>query len=220
MPDRPADDRADRADADRPDAARPDADLRETTVATAQVYDGALLDVRRDEAALPDGTTGTREWINHPGASAVVPLLEGGDTLLVRQFRYAARRTFLEVPAGKIDRPDEAPLDVAARELEEETGWRAATVTPVGRMYPCIGYSNEVIHVFVATGLEPTEQDLSEGEFIDVVRLPFAEAVSMARTGTLLDAKTVTALTLAAAHVEKQRRLFRTPTTHKLSDAG
>ena len=107
------------------------ADLTETPLRSEPVYDGALLKAYRDKVELPDGKTSVREWIDHPGASAIVPIFEDGQTLLVRQFRYPPRRTFLEVPAGKLDTDEEPPEDVARRELEEETGWRIATpLTP------------------------------------------------------------------------------------------
>ncbi|WP_022835461.1 NUDIX domain-containing protein [Salisaeta longa] len=177
-------------------------ELTEAPLTSESVYDGALLHAYRDTARLPDGSTGVREWIDHPGAAAIVPLLDTGETVLIRQFRYPPRRTFLEVPAGKMDRPDEDPATVAARELSEETGYTAARFTALGAIYPCIGYSNEVIHFFLAEGLEAGTQDLAEGEFVEVERLDFAAAVERARTGQLRDMKTVTALTLAAAHLE------------------
>jgi ADP-ribose pyrophosphatase len=177
-------------------------DLTETPIQSDHLVDGALLQVYRDEVELPDGKTSVREWIDHPGAAAIVPIFDDGSTLLVRQFRYPARRTFLEVPAGKID-AEEPPEDVARRELEEETGWRAGHFEHVGASYPCIGYSNEVIHFFVARELTRGEQNLGAGEFMEVIQLPFDEAVAQARRGELLDMKTVTALTYAAARIEE-----------------
>ena len=178
--------------------------LEEKTLHSEQLIDGKLLNVLRDSVRLPDGREGVREWINHPGAAAVVPLFEDGTTLLVRQYRYPARRAFLEVPAGKIDEEGEDPIEVAARELEEETGWRAARFTKLGALYPAIGYSNEVIHFFLAEGLTKTEQDLSDGEFLEVERLAFEEAVAQARRGEIEDMKSVVAL-LYAAQVSVRR---------------
>lgn len=174
-------------------------DLTEAPLSSEQLVDGVLLEVYRDDVRLPDGNTSTREWIDHPGASAVVPILPDGHTLLVRQFRYPPRRTFLEVPAGKLDRPDEDPAEVAARELEEETGWRAERFEHVSSMYPCIGYSSEIIHVYLAFDLQQGEQQLAEGEFVEVVEMDFDEAVERAEHGALKDMKTVTALLQAAA---------------------
>ena len=99
--------------------------LREEPVESQKILEGKLLHVYRDEVRLAGGDTTVREWIDHPGASAVVPLFEDGSTIMVRQFRYPPRREFLEVPAGKLDQVGEAPAEVAQRELEEETGWRA-----------------------------------------------------------------------------------------------
>lgn len=176
-------------------------DLTETPLRSEQLVDGKLLKVYRDEVRVPDGSTSVREWIDHPGAAAVVPLFADGTTVLVRQFRYPPRRTFLEVPAGKLDRAGEPPEEVAARELEEETGWVAERFTPLGALHPCIGYSNEVIHFYLARDLREGTQDLSEGEFVEVVTMGFEEAVAQARQGTMHDMKSAMALLLAAAHL-------------------
>lgn len=162
-----------------------------------QLVDGKLLKVFRDDVLLSDGKESVREWIQHPGASAVVPIFEDGTTVLVRQYRYPSRRVFLEVPAGKLDVEGENPEDVALRELEEETGWRAESLTHLGSFYPCIGYSNELIHFYVAEGLYEGTRNLSEGELVETVSLPFVDAVQMARQGDLHDMKTVVALMLA-----------------------
>jgi len=171
--------------------------LTETPLQSDQLVDGALLKVYRDTVQFPDESTGVREWIDHPGASAVVPLFDDGSVLLIRQFRYPPRRTFLEVPAGKIDQPHEDPAAVAERELEEETGWRGGTFTTLSSLYPCIGYSNEIIHFFLARELTKGTQDLSDGEHVEVVRMPFREALQRARRGEMKDMKSAMALTLA-----------------------
>lgn len=178
-------------------------DLSEAPLSSEQLVDGVLLEVFRDEVRLPDGSTSAREWIDHPGASAIVPIFDDGRTLLVRQFRYPPRRTFLEVPAGKLDEAGEDPEEVAARELEEETGWRAGRFEHLGAAYPCIGYSNEVIHVYAAYSLERGTQNLADGEFIEVVEMPLEEAIARAQSGDLKDMKTITALVYAAAHVNE-----------------
>ncbi len=173
-------------------------DLTEETLGSQQLVDGALLAVYRDTVRLPDGKASVREWIAHPGAAAVVPLFADGTTLLVRQFRYPPRRTFLEVPAGKCDAAGEEAEATARRELEEETGWKAARFTPLGTSYPCIGYSDERICFFLAEDLEQGAACLDESEFLEVEHVPFAEALGMARRGELQDMKTVTALHFAA----------------------
>ena len=176
-------------------------DLTEESLQSEQLVDGALLKVYRDAVRLPDGGESVREWIDHPGASAVVPLLENGKTLLLRQFRYPPRKVFLEVPAGKLDRKGENPEDVARRELEEETGWKAERFVHLGSLHPCIGYSNELIHFYLAEGLSKGTQDLSEGEFVEVVAMGFDEAVARARRGEVLDMKSTVALLMADLHV-------------------
>lgn len=178
-------------------------DLTETSLSSEELVDGVLLHAFRDEVRLPNGDTSVREWIDHPGAAAIVPIFEDGRTLLVRQFRFPPRRTFLEVPAGKLDTPNEDPAAVAERELEEETGWKAERFERIGAAYPCIGYSNERIHVFAAYELHRGEQDLADGEFVEVVSMDLDEAVAKARQGELKDMKTVTALVYAAAHVNE-----------------
>lgn len=176
-------------------------DLTETPLRSNQLVDGKLLKVHRDEVRVPDGSTSVREWIDHPGAAAVVPLFSDGTTILVRQFRYPPRRTFLEVPAGKLDQDGEPPEEVAARELEEETGWTAQHFTHLGSLHPCIGYSNEVIHFYLARDLSEGTQDLSEGEFVEVVSMGFEDAVEQARQGAMSDMKSAMALLLAEAHL-------------------
>lgn len=172
-------------------------DLEEKTLSTRPVYSGKLLDVHRDEVLLSNGRASVREWIRHYGAAAVVPVFPDGTTLLVRQYRYPARRTFLEVPAGKLDHSDDDPLQVAMRELEEETGWNGGAWNKLGAFYPCIGYSSEVIHFFLATELTPGKRDTDDGEILETIRLEFDEALEMALNGRLDDMKTVLALRFA-----------------------
>lgn len=179
--------------------------LIEDRINSKQLVDGKLLKVYRDEVKLPDGEQSIREWIDHPGASAVVPVFEDGTTMMVRQFRYPPRRTFLEVPAGKIDKSDEDPEGVAARELEEETGWRASRFAKLGALYPCIGYSNEIIHFYLAEDLERGERNLAEGEFMDVVPIAFEEAIRQVKAGEILDMKSAMALLYAQAFLEARQ---------------
>lgn len=167
--------------------------LVESRVETAVVYDGALLNVNRDIAKLPDGSTSVREWIRHPGASAVVPIFDNGDILLLRQFRYPVGQVFYEVPAGKLD-PGEAADVTAVRELEEEAGLVAQKMPYIGHFYPCIGYSDEVIHMFAALGLSGTPQNTDTGEFVEPFRIPFVEAVQWVHEGVINDAKTAICL--------------------------
>lgn len=178
-------------------------DLEEATISSTPVYDGALLHVRRDEVSLPGGKESVREWIDHPGASAVVPFFSDGSTMLVRQYRYPARKVFWEVPAGKIDIEGESPEGVARRELEEEIGWRARRMEHMGSYYPCIGYSNEIIHIYLAFDLEEGQQELADGELLQPVKMAFGEALSMVYGGQIDDMKTISALVIASKRLQE-----------------
>jgi ADP-ribose pyrophosphatase len=168
-------------------------DLGEEFVSGEEVFHGKLLSVRRDVVRLPDGSQGVREYIRHPGAVLIVPLLADGRVLLERQFRYPHHREFIEVPAGKIDL-GEPPLATAKRELQEETGYVAAEWTRLGVIHTSIGYTDEGIQMFLAKGLEKREAKLDAGEFLDVFDLDIGTAFEMIRDGRITDAKTVAAL--------------------------
>ena len=179
-------------------------DLDEQFLSRETLVEGILLTVHRDTVRLPDGETSRREWIEHPGAAAVVPLLPDGRVVLVRQFRYPPRREFLEVPAGKLDHDGEAPAELAKRELQEEAGYAAGRLTPLGKTYPCIGYANEVIHLFLAEDLTESSLEAEDDEFVEPVALPFDEVVAMAERGELLDAKTEVAVLRARAELARR----------------
>lgn len=174
-------------------------DLTERKLQSQQVFDGELLKVFRDRVRLPDGRESIREFIDHPGAAAVVPLLDDGRVILVRQFRYPVGQEFIEVPAGKLDFKGEPPEHVAHRELEEESGWQAETLEPLGAFHMGIGFSNEVIHCYLATGLREVGSNLDGDEFLEVLFVPFEQAVEMVSNGEITDAKTAVALLRARA---------------------
>lgn len=167
--------------------------LVEQTISSKEVFNGRLLHVFLDEARLPDGSVSTREWIRHPGASAVLPVFDNGDVMLVKQFRYPLSQIFYEVPAGKID-PGETAGSTAERELKEEAGLTCSRYHYLGHFYPSIGYTDEIIHLYVAWGIEEFEQRVDDDEFLIKVRIPFAEAVKMAQSGEISDGKTAITL--------------------------
>ena len=166
-----------------------------------RVYHGRIISVDLDEVRFPDGSTGTLEMIRHPGASAVVPVLgEPGDdpeVLLIRQYRYAADQFLYEIPAGRLD-PGESPADCARRELQEETGYSAGRVEHVFTMYTTPGFTDEKIHLFVATGLVAGQAHREADEFMELVPTRLSRALSMVEQGEIQDAKTALALLYAA----------------------
>jgi len=170
-----------------------DAHLVETGVASDVVFAGKLLEVRSDRVRLPNGSEAKREFVVHPGAALVVPVLADGRLVLERQFRYPVRRVMLEFPAGKMD-AGETPLATAQRELVEEVGYTATTWKPLGTIHPEVGYSTEFIDLFEATGLMHVGARLDEGEFLDVVTMSEDELLAAFDSGVVTDGKTVAAL--------------------------
>lgn len=180
-------------------------DLKETFISRETLIEGYLLKAYRDKVRVSDGSESIREWINHMGAAVVVPLFEDGTTLLLHQFRYPAQRVFIELPAGKLDVVGEPPIAAAQRELEEETGYTADELIPLGTTFPCIGYSNEEIHIFLARKLRKIAVEKVVGEVVLPFQIAFEEALRMAITGEILDAKTALALIRANAFLESER---------------
>jgi ADP-ribose pyrophosphatase len=167
-----------------------DSHLVEHTVAREEVFKGKLLHVVRDTVRLPDGGNATREYILHPGAVMVIPLLDDGRVVLERQYRHPVTEVMVEFPAGKLD-PGEDRRACAERELLEETGYRAAEWARAGSLHPTIGYSNEFIDIWFARGLTLTERKLDEGEFLEVFTARPAELMQWCRDGTVRDSKTL-----------------------------
>jgi len=170
-----------------------DAHLTETLVQAEPVWRGRFLDVRRDTVALPDGVHATREYIVHPGAVMVVPLLPDGRLLMERQYRHPLGRVMLEFPAGKID-AGEAPFACAVRELAEETGYRAAEWARAGILHNAIAYSTEGIEIWFARGLVAGAPQLDAGEFLETVAHTVAELDAFCALGEVTDAKTLIGL--------------------------
>jgi len=167
--------------------------LRETVIETRQGWRGTFLDVRNDRVALPDGSEACREYIVHPGAVMVVPLLDADRVIVERQWRYPMGRAMLEFPAGKLE-PGEPVLDCAVRELIEETGYRAAEWARAGILHNAIGYSDEGIEIWFARGLTLGERSLDAGEFLDVFEANVDALQDAAGRGEVTDAKTLIGL--------------------------
>jgi ADP-ribose pyrophosphatase len=165
------------------------------------IHQGSVVRLNLEYVTLPNGNQTDLEIVRHPGASAIVPLTEAGTVLLVRQYRHAASGYILEVPAGKLD-SGEDPAVCAERELEEEAGVRAGRLHKLGHILTTPGFSDEVIHLYLATQLTRGTQALEHDEVLSVEEVAFSEALRRCRTGDIIDAKSVCALMLAAAHLE------------------
>ncbi|MFM9880717.1 MAG: NUDIX domain-containing protein [Burkholderiaceae bacterium] len=170
-----------------------DAHLIEETLARESLFRGNFLDARRDSVRLPDGSTAQREYIVHPGAVVIVPLLDDGRVVLERQYRYPIAQVVIEFPAGKLD-AGEDPLVCGQRELLEETGYRASHWAHAGVMHNAIAYSTEAIHIYFAKGLRLCERQLDAGEFLDVITATPGELLAWSQGGSVTDAKTLTCL--------------------------
>lgn len=167
-------------------------DLKERTVKVNYVYQGKIVNLRCDEAALPDGKPCKREMVEHPGGASVLCVYKG-KVALVRQFRYAYQEELLEIPAGKLEKGED-PMLAAKRELEEETGLVASELKPLFTLYPTPGYTNEKIYIYKASGVTLGKQHLDEGEFLNVVFLPVEEVARMIEKREIRDAKTIVAV--------------------------
>lgn len=167
-----------------------DLHLKETQIDSEVAYEGHFLKVQRDIIELPDGKRSKREYIKHPGAVVILPVLDDGSILLERQFRYPLHNVFIEFPAGKID-PNEDPLDCAKRELQEETGYTAREWHFVCTIHNAIAYSDEHLDIFLARGLTAGQAQLDEGEFLDIFTATVPEMLAWVKEGKITDVKTV-----------------------------
>lgn len=169
-----------------------DSHLIEHRLGSEELFKGKLLHAWRDTVKLPDGGTATREYVVHPGAVVIVPLLDDGRVLLERQFRYPVQRVMIEFPAGKLDANGEDRLACARRELLEETGYTAREWAHAGQLHPLIAYSTERIDIFFARGLaDGGARSLDHGEFLDVITATPTELLQWCRDGQVTDAKTL-----------------------------
>lgn len=177
------------------------ADNIEKMISSKNIYKGRIVNLRVDEVVLPDGKITSREVVEYAGAVAVVPVNEKGELLLVRQYRYAVGETLLEIPAGKIERGEDYASS-AARELVEETGYEAGNLKHLISFYSTPGFTNEQIHLFLATELTLKVQDLDEDEFIEVESVNMKKAAEMIMSGEICDAKSVAGILAAQKYLE------------------
>ena len=165
----------------------------EAMLESKEIFNGRVIRVTLDKVQLEDGTTSTREVVHHHGGACVLPVDDDGNVTMVRQFRYALGEELWELPAGKLE-AGEDPFEAAKRELSEECGLTADTYTELGVVYPTVGYDSERIYLWAAEGLHTVDQHLDAGEFLDVVKMPFAQALGLVMDGTIKDSKTQIAL--------------------------
>ena len=164
--------------------------LKETQKSSEKIFSGKLIDLYFDHVELPNGKSSTREWINHPGAVCIVPILPDGNLCLIRQYRYGPRDEFIEIPAGKLDNGED-PLVCAKRELQEEIGYIAGKLTFLTNIYPAIGFSNEKMWMYLAEDLQLSNQSLDQDEFLELFPLSLEEAINLINQGKITDVKTI-----------------------------
>ena len=177
-----------------------DQNLIENLLTSEQVFQGNFIKVYRDSVELPGGKTATREYVKHSGAVAVLALDDDNNLIMERQYRHPVGQIIYEIPAGKLDAPEDE-LTCGRRELVEETGYVAREWILLGECLPCIGYSNERIVYFLARGLAYTQQNLDDGEFLEVIKQPLDEVITMAYRGEIQDSKTLAGLMLLQGYL-------------------
>ncbi|MEP7271336.1 MAG: NUDIX hydrolase, partial [Acidobacteriota bacterium] len=183
----------------RPEAERPrkDATLSHRLIDSKRLFSGPIFDVERDHLRDDSGYDFLRDIVRHPGGAGGLPLFDDGRVALVSQYRHPARRTLLEIPAGRIE-PGETAEQCAAREIEAEVGSRPGKLTKVAEFFSTPGFCEEKLHVYLATELTPSSQSLDPDEIVEIVYLPVREAIDLARTGQIEDSKTIITLLLVA----------------------
>ena len=165
-------------------------ELKESRISSSQVYGGSFLDVRKDIVELPDGNRSTREWIKHPGAACIIPVMSDGKLALIKQYRYPVKSIMIELPAGKLD-TEESPEACAIRELEEEIGYSAGKLTFVTKIHPAIGFANEQMWIFLAEQLIQSQKNTDHDEFVELMPTSINQAVALVWNGAITDVKTI-----------------------------
>ena len=167
--------------------------VEEKTLSTERIYEGAILNLRRDKVTIKDGKTSYREIVEHRGGIVIAAITDEGKIPVVKQFRKAAEKAVLEIPAGKLEL-NEDPKDAAKRELKEETGYTAKTIDYVNSFYSSIGYSEEILHLFIARDLEKGATAFDDNEAIDIYEYRLDDLMKMVMDGTIEDAKSIIAI--------------------------
>jgi len=170
--------------------------LTEKRLETKKIFDGEILKLYFDRVQLPNGKTATREKVMHPGAVGIIPVNDDRNILLVKQYRYPVEEITIEIPAGKIDSGEE-PEKCAWRELGEEVGATGGDIKLLASFFTTPGFSNEIMHLFIATGFKRTDNDLDEDEFLEIVEVGLEEAVGWIREGIIKDSKTIIGILMA-----------------------
>lgn len=178
--------------------------LFEKRISSEKIYNGKIINLSVDQVLLPNGKTSTREVVSHNGAVCIVAIDKDNMLYMVNQFRYPFNCELLEIPAGKLDSPNEDPKEASIRELREETGLIAKDMFYLGEFKPSVAYLTEVIHMYLATQFENGSQDLDDDEFLDVIKIPFDEAIEKILNNEITDGKTIAAL-LKATYFLNQR---------------
>jgi len=181
----------------------PDDSLSEDTIETKRIYEGSIINVRVDTVRLPNGNSARREVVEHSHAVCIVPIDDDGNVVLVRQYRKPAEEALLEVPAGGVEE-GEVSEEAVLRELQEEIGYTAGKLVHLSSFWVAPGWATEFMHAYLATELTPSRLDPDEDENIQVVRVPFDEAVAMFKTGEIKDMKSVAAMLLAQPLLPKR----------------
>lgn len=168
----------------------------EKTISRKQIYQGNIIEVESQTVELPDGRKATRDVVLHPGASVIIPLSDEGELYMVRQYRKPIDNVSLEIPAGKLDKGED-PRSCAERELKEETGLSAENIRHMISVHSTPGFCNEILHIYLATGLKEGELCTDDDEFITSEKIPVSSLVNMVMTGEITDAKTIIGVLLA-----------------------
>lgn len=183
-------------------------DLQEIPQKSEYLYRGRIINLRKDEVLLPNGKTAQREIIEHPGGASVLAITDSGEALMVRQYRPPFGKILLEIPAGKLEKGEE-PKECAAREIIEETGYKAEKLIPLMNCLPSPGCYGETLYLFLAEGLTFVGENPDADEFLQVVKIPIDRAIEMAQSGELPDAKTTISLLIYAQKYTQPKKQSR-----------